>query len=189
MFVGFKNLPDFDRVVKGWLKEVEVDTTKAVKGLAKFTLMKILTRSPQYSGDFVANWNTSVGTPDTSFTENVFGTRSLDEPTFHKGSSPAIAYAYGKADAGLSGFTLGKTIYLANNIEHPMHIKRMKDGSVVFEGVVGDKYGRRIEDGTLHLRPVNEGGHHPMKWSVLHVGNRFATINRSSFATLMRYAT
>ena len=149
--VKTKDTKTFKRKTDAWLASVRSAAQGAAAGLAYHALVKLAANSPQYSGDFVANWNVSGGAPNLSFKEwsgslrgwQAAAQRELSaggEP-FKQGDRPAIEYALARGKkmlAGLAKAPLGTTIYIANASEHD-----------------GDAYAYRIEQNKIEFRDVN----------------------------------
>lgn len=154
--VKVTNLAAFDADVQKWFGAVEKAAAEAAVGLAREALDEVLTYSPQYSGDFVANWK--VGRlPINDFQSGVFtGGKLAKWPLFQMGSREPINYA--KAHARWPRIKLGETIYLSNSAAHD------------------EPYAFKIEEGTIRLRPVNEGAAHVVRRAVLQVSHHYSTI-------------
>jgi len=152
--IELQNLSAFEAEVERWFVEVEKAAGEAAVGLARVAFDYILENSPQYSGDFVANWKvgTSAG---PEFTPDVFGKAALRSP-FSRGSSPAIAYA--QANANWPTPNLGQSIYIYNNAAHD------------------EPYAIKIEQGQITFRPENEGAEAPVRKAALTVGYQYANI-------------
>jgi len=114
------NLSQFDTEVRAWKARVEAATAQVAKGVAMFTLKAILKTSPQYSGDFVANWNVSIGSPDYTFNPLPVGEFSHYTEDFSylskEGDPRAISVALSKVSIG--AYKLGQTIWLTNAAHH-----------------------------------------------------------------------
>ena len=173
--VKVTNLSAFDAQVKAWFAAVEKAAAEAAVGLAKRVFDKVLIESPQYSGDFTANWQVSVDAPSTKFTIGVLrpklhgyadsvGIRGI-EP-FKRGDPEAIAYA--QSHAIWPSIKLGQTIYLSNSANHD------------------EDYAWKIEDGKIKFRMVNQGADHVGKRSLDFVAHRYPVINKSALAILRR---
>ena len=171
-------LDAFDRQVMAWFGAVEKATAQAAVGLARRVFDKVLIESPQYSGDFAANWQVSVGVPSTKFTVGVIrpkikayadsdGIRDF-EP-FKRGDPEAVAYA--KSHAAWPELKLGQTIYISNSAEHD------------------EPYAWAIENGKINFRPVNAGADAVARRSMAFVANRYPTITSSQFSVLRRLGT
>jgi hypothetical protein len=185
--LSLQNLDAFDRSVQGWLSAVERATEQASVGLAKAVFKQLLQGSPQYSGDFAANWKVGYNFVDQSFEMNVLdhsamyselkGSDGLGEfEPFSRGDMPAISYAESKAQ--WRTLKLGETIYLSNSAHH----LDAKEGG---EGVI-DLYGWKIENNEINFRPGNRGSGAIMRRSLAHIGNRYRHIGAAQLSILSR---
>ena len=176
--VKVTNLSAFDAQVEAWFAAVEKAAAEAAVGLAKRVFDKVLIESPQYSGDFTANWQVSVDAPSTKFTIGVLrpklngyadsvGIRGI-EP-FKRGDPEAIAYA--QSHAVWPTIKLGQTIYLSNSANHD------------------EDYAWKIEDGKIKFRMVNQGAAAVGRRSIEYVGHRYPVIGQSQFSILRRVGT
>lgn len=160
------NLSTFNAEVEKWFAAVEKAAAEAAVGLAQVALDEILENSPQYSGDFVANWK--VGNSVTSdFTMNAVGGMNSKVP-FKRGDNPAIAYA--KSQAKWPTPSLGKAIYLYNNAKHD------------------EPYAPKIEKGEIKFRDVNEGADHPVRKAMLNVSFLYTNIGPVQLDGLRKYS-
>lgn len=173
MSVVLKGLGEFDASVQGWFKAVSGAFAEAAQGLAKETLNIVLEESPQFSGDFTANWKVSVGAPDTSFTIGVIRPRVAQYPDsdgllnvvpFKRGDREAIDYA--KRHAAWETIKLGQHIFLSNSANHD------------------ENYAWKIEDGSIKFRSVNSGAEAVARRSARMVLAKYASIGASELATL-----
>lgn len=137
------NLDSFDASVQSWFDAVEKAAAEAAVGLAHEVFEQLLETSPQYSGDFVANWNVGKR-PDYSFSP-MPGGATFPNPVA-MGSTPAMNYARGKAV--WPSIVLGESVFLTNSARHD------------------EPYNIAIEKGTIYLRPVNEGAVNVMQRAV-----------------------
>lgn len=131
-----------------WLMDAEHLAIEAAIGLAYKAFDVVLSTSPQYSGDFVANWKLSVGAPNVSFQPGVFPEMAYpvdrDKQPFKRGDTAAIMHAITASNGALSSAKLGDTLWLANSAQHD------------------DLYAWKIEDNLIRFRPVNFGGEGPL---------------------------
>ena len=163
-----KGLDAFSATVNQWLGNVEKAAAEAAVGLAKQMFHQILYTSPQYSGDFVANWKVGYGTIDTSYQTGIFTSElyDADEP-FKRGDTKAIRHA--QANANWRPLVkLGQTIYLSNSSAHD------------------EPYAVKIEAGLIRLRPVNNGAAHVVRRAVTAYSNRYAKINAAQLTKLRK---
>lgn len=133
------NLAEFDAEVQRWFNAFEKAAAEAAVGLAKAAFKQILETSPQYSGDFVANWKVQINGVTPSFTSNAVGGLDREVP-FQVGDRPAINKAL--SNAKWPRIKLGDSIYLHNTAFHDSY------------------YAWKIENNQINFRPVNEDAHH-----------------------------
>lgn len=130
-----------------WLQQYQTQTKAQMKGLAIVMFKRVLEYSPQYSGDFAANWRISLNNIDNSPPEWTSGELLANLPTvqssfdspFKAGSRPAINIALTTNARKLDGFELGDTIYISNNSVHD------------------EPYAMLIEGNQIRFRPGNYG--------------------------------
>ena len=166
------NLPAFDATVSAWFDSVENATAEAAVGLAKEVFDTVLEDSPQFSGDFTANWKVSVDAPDTAFTPGVvqrvivgaYGRPSID--AFKRGDPEAIEYA--KRHAAWETIRLGQRVFISNSAHHD------------------EDYAWKIEDGSIKFRPGHRGG--VAARAVRTVAAKYKTIGAGELAALRRRA-
>jgi hypothetical protein len=139
--IEVQNLDKFDASVQRWFRSVEAAVTESATGMAKTALRSILNNSPQYTGDFVANWKVSVNSIDSSFTTNAIGGQDTTTP-YQIGDSKAIRYAINKAK--WPKLKLGDAIFLSNSAHH--------------DDIGG--YAWKIEEGSIKFRPMHVDAHH-----------------------------
>lgn len=172
--IKVRNLDSFDATVQGWFSAVREAAAEVAVGLAKQAFNQLLYTSPQYRGDFVANWRVSVGQPDTTFVENAVApsagtyTGRLSFEPFEKGSPQAVTYAKAMAKGKLDGFRLGQRIFISNSAAHD------------------EPYAWKIEDGLIKLRPVNAGAAHVVARALAFVHGRNRYINTPGHLAALR---
>lgn len=133
--------------IDSWLAAVVEETEEVAKGLATEAMITLLDNSPQFSGDFAANWKLSVANPDYSFQAGVFPkyaftatrTKKKRREPFILGDQPAMQHAFIQAMGKMDQFKLGQTIWLTNSAEHLV------------------PYAWMIEDNRIKFRPGNHG--------------------------------
>ena len=150
------NLSQFDTEVRAWKARVEAATAQVAKGVAMFTLKAILKTSPQYSGDFVANWNVSIGSPDYTFNPLPVGEFSR----YKEGDPRAINVALSKVSIG--AYKLGQTIWLTNAAHHD------------------DNYAVLIEENRIKFRPENPSGGRVVARAIQATQSSFSRINKEA---------
>lgn len=161
--LNVKNIDEAFAKIDAWLDEVEREIVDIAIGMTWTMTGQVLNLSPQYSGDFAANWRMSVNKIDTTFQPGVFPEMQFpaDAP-FQRGDAPAILHAIKANDGRLNGAKLGDTLWLANSAEHH------------------DLYAWKLEDGFIKLRPVNYGGEGPLRQAKKYMQVHFSTINKTN---------
>lgn len=147
-----------------WLEKAQAEVEQTIKGASVEVFKMVLRNSPQFSGDFVGNWNYSVGEPDYKF-EYLDLIQPGEEP-FIMGDSPAINYAIAQNAGRESGFNLGDTIYFANSAEHDT------------------PYAVAIEENAVKFRIGNIGA--PLERTVFEFGSQYKEIGKHSANAFMR---
>lgn len=154
-----KVVADIDR----WLLSVHEDVEQIAIGLMKVMLNQAMLHSPQYSGDFVANYKVSIGKIDKGFTPGIFSDKKFPaKAPYQKGDMPAISFAAAANVGKTAGFKLGNTIWLSNSAAHD------------------DLYAWKIENNTLRLRPQNFGGEGPMRAVKAYMKLNFSRITKAN---------
>lgn len=161
-----KNLSQVNKDIDNWLAQVEAEIEAVARGYAMQALGVLEIHSAQYSGDFAANWNLSVGTPDTSFAPWPGRHEWTDKNTqpFLMGDAPAMDYAMARAAGSLDSFKLGQTIWLTNAAFH------------------NESYAEKIENNRINFRPGNDGM--PIFHTVEMMKMNYATIKKGAAAQL-----
>jgi hypothetical protein len=163
-----ENLDQAFSVVDDWLKDVEVLVAQVAVDLGQYLLRTVLESSPQYTGDFTANWKLYVNTvtAEQDFIGGIFNKEFPDDTPFKRGDSPAINYALSMNKGRGAGMKIGDTLWLANAAKHV------------------DLYAWKVENGTLRLRPENFGGHGPLRKAKLFVTAQFSEITKHNVGKL-----
>jgi hypothetical protein len=156
-----KNKAQVFRQMDDWLAAVEAEIVAVAKGMAREALAVLLENSPQYSGDFAANWNISIGEKDVSFQPLLFGDDKAfpSKDPFIAGDAPAISYALAHNAGRLDGFQLGQTIWITNAAAHDQD------------------YAWMIENNLIKFRDGNAG--EPVFHALQHLQIRYGTIDKS----------
>lgn len=165
------NLTQFVKNNDKWLGEVTEEIGHVAKGLTVTALDYILKNSPQYSGDFVANWNFSINTPDDTFIQAKLvdtdkSWKGEVEP-FKLGDYPAIAEARNRNRGKDKGYKLGDTFYLTNASFH------------------NETYAVKIETGAIRFRPDNAGGEAPVRNALEVIGMAYSRISKAEAKKLI----
>lgn len=147
-----------------WLAQVEAEVMRIAIDMMYVMLREAALRTPQYSGDMVANYNLSVNAIDGSFAPHVFPEmRFPTENPFQKEDMPAIMHTINRNAGRLVKAKLGDTLWLANGAVHD-----------------DDAYAWKIEDGLLKLRPQNAGGYGPIRKTRDYMQAHYRQIGRSN---------
>lgn len=155
-----------------WLEEAKEELADTARGLAVTALNYILEHSPQYSGDFVANWNFSINNPDTTFKEA--GIIDTDEAwlsgtsPLHRGEPRAIALAKSRNKGKDNGYKLGDSFYLTNDSAH------------------NEPYAQKIENGTIKFRPENVGSDAPVQNTLNLMSSMYSIIGKADSKKLQK---
>lgn len=118
------NRAQFSRQISAWTAKVRAGAEAVAKNMADDALENVTRHGPQFSGQFVASWNLSIGKPYTEAREPAgkslsVGMSAIGEiDPYSEGDWPAISAALKANHGALSGFKLGQTIFLANNVSH-----------------------------------------------------------------------
>jgi hypothetical protein len=134
----------FSAAVRRWQNKQTQVVTEVGRGLSAAAFNYIVEISPQYSGDFAANWKYSLGTPDTSFTPDVLTFKGVVAGGFMTsdrtvGDPEAINYAYARNVGKDSTFTLASKAFISNSAVHD------------------EPYAWKIDEGTIKFIAPNEG--------------------------------
>lgn len=154
----------FDSQVSAWVAAVKRHTAHVARGLAIELLNVILYKGPQYSGDFVANWDVSVGSPDYAFKKSYGPMRYMT--VVREGDTRAVDIAKSKVNFG--DIRLGQVIWLSNAAFHD------------------ESYSVLIEEGRINFRPENPSGGRVVARAIQMVGTRYSRINREDALKLSR---
>jgi len=155
----------FKAQVSAWTEAVRTKAEQAAVGMAKAALRNVTLHSPQYSGQFAASWNLSIGTPVFTSRQPTSGTGI--EEAYHEESAPAIGIAMYANEGALKGFKLGQKIYLANSVSHD------------------EPYSFLIESNQINFRSVNVSKGRTMGRAYSMLTNRYASIGKAQLAELV----
>jgi hypothetical protein len=179
---GVIGLAEFNRKIEAWQDATRLRVELVAKAYVHEALNYILETSPQYSGDFAANWNVSLGTPNYTFKENALNSYKsiwggsagkpfkLHNEVFGKGSRPAIDYALSRANPVIASYRLGQKVFLTNAAEHDEY------------------YAIKIENNTIKWRPINEGAGHIMARTLGRMKTKYTVITPALAAELIASA-
>ena len=144
------NFSQFEKAVQDWVIDTKGLCVGVARGISVEIFNELLSFSPQYSGDYAANWKYAVDSVDQSFTPLMFVhpgrqehghlERYLTEAR-HPNEQQAVHWAKA-ANAGRDKqvVRLGQTINISNSAIHD-----------------DDLYAWKIEHDRINFRPVNIG--------------------------------
>jgi hypothetical protein len=136
----------FNMALAAKLKRMHQACGEVYRGYALAVYHRILTETPQWSGNAVSNWNVSMGQPnyEVKYSWKESGSNLRWVPRFSKGAPPAIMDSVHSNSAIFAGpFMLTASYYLANaaeNLDKKSYIQLLERNPNFF------------------LRPVNEPG-------------------------------
>ena len=142
------NLDRVSQDLDTWVKSVEAKVVLKTKGTAVKALQWLTTHSPQFSGDFAANWKVAVNGVDASFEDHAVSAKWTDPrgsafgiAPFKQGDRPAIDYAVQRGFPQIAKVKFGDYVMLSNSALHD------------------EAYAWKIENNQVKFRPENpEGG-------------------------------
>lgn len=161
------NRSAFDTANKRWLSHISRIAEVATMNIAQEALENAVEHSPQYSGQFAASWNLSIGTPDFSTYQPTSQTVDGVVIPYQEGSKPAISAALSRNRGALLGFKLGQTAFLSNSVEHD------------------EPYSYLIETNQIQFRDENVSGGRTLSRATEFVARRYAIIGRHHLAQLI----
>lgn len=157
--IRITNADEFVTAIRKWVGAVRTQTEKVSISIAYDMLSHLLLTAPQYSGQFVASWNASVGSPNyTSHEPPHLGPHQEGEPL-------AIRTALSRFN--LAGFTLGERIFLANSVSHD------------------EPYSVLIEENAIEFRPVNPSRGAVVARALNRARHEYANLTRTKVAALI----
>ena len=156
------SVDNFIASIRKWQAGRQIVAAEVARGISAVAFNHIVRISPQYSGDFAANWNYAFGQPSTAFTPGALSPRPAAKErliyrTVKRGSSlivrsrgakdslriagdpEAINYAYQRNRGADVGFTLATVAYISNSAVHT------------------EPYAWKIENGKIRFRSGNKG--------------------------------
>lgn len=166
-----KNIEKFSEQLTEWTDRVEEQVMDSANGIAVELFNTLLEESPQYSGDFVANWQYEINSITPTFQEvNLLEETGRWEAAgpYRRGSMPAIRYAKAMNKGRDHTYQLGDTFYLHNSATH------------------NEPYALKIEEGTINFRHEVGNFGHVVARSVAAVIPKNLNIGRSQANRLKR---
>ena len=135
-----ENLDSAFGTLDKWVDEVRGKAEKQLRVVSRYALKWLSTHSPQYTGDFAANWRAAVNSVDDAFIYHAVYQYGQTEP-FKQGDRPAISYAIDRNAYLIQEAELGDYVTIANSATHDV------------------PYAWKIESNQINFRPENyEGG-------------------------------
>lgn len=171
-------MSEFKNQVSGFFNRLRREAQSAAVGLAETALNEILYQSPQYSGQFVANWQLTPYAPSFVAYEDPLkfyqkeanaSLRGEDVEPYEKGDEEAIQFAKMHAVKGAArarSAPLGTSIFLSNSSYHE------------------EAYAWKIENGQIDFRPVNPNADRVVQRGAYYVRNRYKSIDAAKLAKL-----
>lgn len=168
----------FTDQIAGFIAQTKRAAQEAAVGLAETALNEILYQSPQYSGQFVANWQLTPYTPSFVAHDDPLkfyqkeanaSLRGDEVEPYEKGDEEAIDFAKTHAVAGAARARkapLGTPIFLSNSSSHE------------------EAYAWKIENGQIDFRPVNPNADRVVQRGAFFVRNRYKHIDGIKLSTL-----
>lgn len=138
------NLDKVNNDLDLWVKLIETKVKQRAISITISALSWLTLQSPQYSGDFVANWKVGVGKPDSTFQPGALGSSLASKyvPGFdvkRRGDREGIDIAILNASVPIGSIAFGSKVYITNNAVHD------------------DPYAVLIERNQIAFRPENAG--------------------------------
>ncbi len=168
------NFAQFSAQVDDWLAGTRELAKDVARGLSVKLFYGVLSRSPQFSGDYAANWQYSTGLPNSTFRGGLFPDQKvrigeygrISGPTSAKstGHPEAIAYAISNNAGRDAAAKLGVPIFISNSAQHD------------------DAYAWLIENNQIKFRPGNAGA--VARLSAAEVIGRYAHIGKAEAIAL-----
>lgn len=164
----------FSAKIDDWLLGVDRMAVGVARGLSVKLFYKLLNHSPQFSGDYAANWQYSIGLPNSTFRTGLFADQKvrigeygrISGATSNKsaGHPEAIAYAVANNAGRDAAVKLGVPIFISNSAQHD------------------DAYAWLIENNQIKFRPGNAGA--VARLSAAEVIGRYAHIGKAEAIAL-----
>lgn len=173
-------MSQFKDSVGSFFDRVRRATQEAAVGLAETALNEILYQSPQYSGQFVANWQLTPYAPSFVAYDDPLkfyqkeanaSLRGDEVEPYSKGDEEAIQFAKMHAVKGAARARmapLGTPIFLSNSSTHD------------------EAYAWKIENGQIQFRPENPNADRVVQRGAFYVRNRYKHIDAAKLANLRK---
>lgn len=134
-----EGIDEFIAELENWVGECRVLASQVARGIAAYGFTFVLDHSAQFSGDFAANWNLSVGAPNFAFEDNALHHRADHVTDRIMGDPEAIEHAKAKSQGILDRALVGDDLYVSNGATHE------------------EPYAWLIENNFIKFRPGNAG--------------------------------
>ena len=163
------NADKFFAAIRKWEAEQKIAVAEVARGLSAEAFNYIVKISPQYSGDFAANWKYNLGSEDKNFDE-VFSLKhdfgGYPYSTKGQGDPTAVNYAYISNSGKDAGFNLTSKAYISNSAVH------------------SEPYAWDIENGVIKFRK-DVGNHgHIRAETMAHLVAKFGVISQAAAKVL-----
>jgi hypothetical protein len=136
-----EQVEDLKRYLDAMVADFEEEENVRAREDVAHMLQWVAEHSPQYSGDFAANWKICVNGVEASFTPQIFFRKGAGEP-FRQGDAPAIQHALAAGVPLLARITIYDKVSIRNSAHRGEYI-----------------YSWAIENEMIQFRPENyEGG-------------------------------
>lgn len=157
----------FNAQCERWLVAVRGAAEVAAMNMAQKALENVVTHGPQFSGQFVASWNLSIGAPDFTARQPASQLEGDTVVPYMEGHPNAINIALGANMGKLAGFKLGQKIFLSNSVAHD------------------EPYSVKIETNQIVFRPVNTSGGRTLGRAFDYLVHRYRTIGKTQLSELI----
>jgi hypothetical protein len=144
--IRLDNLAQVSAGIDAWIEACEELAEGCLRGMAVQAFNYILEGTPEWSGNLVASWKMTVGTPSVGYSETIFketgGQLGANNESIYSRVTPnyeAIRYAKSIAAEALPFIRLGAPVYIVNNAPYAEEVEMNR-----MEG-----------SGKPFLRPVN----------------------------------
>jgi hypothetical protein len=144
--IRLDNFAEFVNDIDAWVEAMEELAEGALRGLAVYAFNYIMEGTPEWSGELVAQWKLTVGSPAQGYSETPFKNDAMPALSANNESpysvlSPnpaAVHYAKAIAREALPLIQLGAEVFISNTTPYGLEVE-MNEAS----------------DGQAFLRPVN----------------------------------
>ena len=136
--IEVRNLDKVIQQIDSWERAVYNLVSEVGRGLSVELFNLVVEVSPQYSGDFAANWKYELNKVSPTFESGLFQILGANnEVKHHQGDREAIGFAHRANMGNDAAMKLGDTAYIHNSAVHD------------------EAYAPLIWDGAIRLREVN----------------------------------